>query len=137
MEVAPEVVEDGPERRAGRFGWAADNPLVRAIARVRAPLAAKLLVGFALVAALLALLAGLGLVSLGQSNTRGRQLLNLQGLTAYKQLLVTDGTGSQPASRTEQGMGSPAAPCWATSPSSTVRTHTASWTRASARASAA
>jgi signal transduction histidine kinase len=93
MEIAPEVVEDGPERRAGRFGWAANNPLARAIARVRAPLAAKLLVGFALVAALLALLAGLGLVSLGQSNTRGKQLLDLQQLTAYEQLLVTDSKG--------------------------------------------
>jgi signal transduction histidine kinase len=78
-----------PKRRS----WMGDNLAVRGVGRIPLPLWGKLLAGFALVAALLALVAGLGLVSLGQSNTRGKQLLNLQQLTAYEQLLLTDATG--------------------------------------------
>jgi len=59
-----------------RRSWVSDNPVVRGVGRIPLPLGAKLLAGFALVALLLALVAGLGLLSLGQSNTRGKQLLN-------------------------------------------------------------
>ena len=76
-----------------RRSWVSDNPVVRGVGRIPLPLGAKLLAGFALVALLLAVVAGLGLLSLGQSNTRGKQLLNLQQLTGYEQLLLTDATG--------------------------------------------
>jgi len=73
-----------------RRNWASDNPAVRAVGRIPLPLGAKLLAGFALVAALLALVAVLGLVSLGQSNTRGKQLQSLRQQTAYEQQLLAD-----------------------------------------------
>ena len=72
------------------LGRGADNPLVRAVGRLRLPLGAKLLGGFALIAALLAIAIVLGLIALGDSNSRGKQLLNLQKETAYEQLLLTD-----------------------------------------------
>jgi signal transduction histidine kinase len=73
-----------------RRNWASDNPAVRAVGRIPLPLGAKLLAGFALVAVLLALVAVLGLVSLGQSNTRGKQLQSLRQQTAYQQQLLAD-----------------------------------------------
>ncbi len=77
-----------PEEKRRR--WASDNPLVRTIGRVPLPLGGKLLVGFAVVAALLALVGALGLVSLSQSNSRGEQLRKLQQTAAYAQLLLGD-----------------------------------------------
>jgi signal transduction histidine kinase len=91
MEIAPEAVEvppDAPQRRLS----ATENPIVRAIGRVPLPLGAKLLIGFALVAALLALSAALGLVALSQSNSRGGQLRMLQQTAAYARLLEGDAT---------------------------------------------
>jgi signal transduction histidine kinase len=79
-----------PERK--RFAWASDNRLVRGVGRVPLPLGGKLLIGFAVVAALLALVAVLGLVSLSQSNSRGERLRSLQQTAAYAQLLAGDGT---------------------------------------------
>ncbi len=77
-------------RAAGRtFGWAA---LVRAVARVPLPIRAKQLFGTLAVAALLALVAVLGLVALGQSNSRGTELRRLQQQGVYEQLLLTDAT---------------------------------------------
>src|SRR5438093_2172489 len=67
-----------------------DNPLVRAVGRVPMPLGGKLLVGFAVVAALLAVVAVLGLVTLSQSNARGEKLRSLQQTAAYAQLLAGD-----------------------------------------------
>jgi hypothetical protein len=60
MEV-PEPVDDA--RRERTFGWAS---LVHVVARVPLPIRAKQLVGTIAVAALLALVAVLGLVALGQ-----------------------------------------------------------------------
>jgi signal transduction histidine kinase len=76
-----------PERKR----WTADNPVVRGVGRVPLPLGGKLLVGFAVVAALLAIVAVLGLIALSQSNTRGRRLESLQTTAEYAQLLATDG----------------------------------------------
>ena len=68
------------------------NPLVRAVARVPLPIRAKQLFGSLVVAALLALVAVLGLVALGQSNSRGTELRRLQQQGGYEQLLLTDAT---------------------------------------------
>ena len=68
------------------------EPLVRAVARVPLPIRAKQLFGTIAVAALLALVAVLGLVALGQSNARGTQLRRLQQQGVYEQLLHTDAT---------------------------------------------
>jgi signal transduction histidine kinase len=68
------------------------NPLVRAVARVPLPIRTKQLVGSVAVAALLALVAVLGLVALGQSNSRGAELRRLQKQAVYEQLLLTDAT---------------------------------------------
>jgi signal transduction histidine kinase len=87
MTIAHDAAGAGPEPRRG---WTTDNPLVRAVARVRLPLGAKLVAGFAVVSALLVIGYSLGLVALSQSNSRGTQLLDLQQQTAYEQILATD-----------------------------------------------
>jgi signal transduction histidine kinase len=68
------------------------DPLVRAVARVPLPIRAKQLFGSFAVAALLALVAVLGLIALGQSNSRGTELRRLQQQGGYEQLLLTDAT---------------------------------------------
>ena len=75
-----------------RWTWATDNPLARGIGRIPLPLGAKLLAGFALIAVLLGLVAALGLAALGQSNSRGKQLRELQEQAVYTQLLLGDAT---------------------------------------------
>ena len=87
MEVAPEPIDVA--RRERTFGWAS---LVRVVARVPLPIRAKQLFGSVAVAALLALVAVLGLVALGQSNSRGTELRRLQQQGGYEQLLLTDAT---------------------------------------------
>ena len=62
------------------------------VARVPLPIRAKQLFGTLAVAALLALVAVLGLVALGQSNSRGTELRRLQQQGVYEQLLQTDAT---------------------------------------------
>ena len=71
------------------FGW---GSLVRVVARVPLPIRAKQLFGTAAIAVLLALVAVLGLVALGQSNSRGTELRRLQQQGVYEQLLLTDAT---------------------------------------------
>src|SRR5262249_31467970 len=71
------------------------DPLVGAVARVPLPIRAKQLIGTFAVAALLALVAVLGLVALGQSNSRGTELRRLQQQGGYEQLLLTDATQLQ------------------------------------------
>src|SRR5262245_19198838 len=87
LDVPPETV-DVP-RRERTFGWAA---LVGVVARVPLPIRAKQLFGTFAVAALLALVAVLGFVALGQSNSRGTELRRLQQEGGYEQLLLTDAT---------------------------------------------
>jgi signal transduction histidine kinase len=79
------LMEVAPEERTFRWG-----SLVRAVARVPLPIRAKQLFGSVAVAALLALVAVLGLVALGQSNSRGTELRRLQQQGGYEQLLLTD-----------------------------------------------
>jgi signal transduction histidine kinase len=69
---------------------AADNPLVRAVGRVPLPLGAKLIAGFAVVAALLAVVAVLGLVALNKSNSRGVKLPELKRDAFYERVLQAD-----------------------------------------------
>jgi signal transduction histidine kinase len=74
-----------------------DHPLVRAVERISLPLRAKLLIGFGAVGVLLALAIVLGLVALGQSNSRGEQLRRLQQRAVYVQIALTDATRLQQA----------------------------------------
>ena len=87
MDLASEPVDVA--RRERTLGWAS---LVRAVGRVPLPIRAKQLFGTLAVAALLALVAVLGLVALGQSNSRGTELRKLQQRAVYEQLLLTDAT---------------------------------------------
>jgi signal transduction histidine kinase len=89
MAIAHDAAGAGPEPRR-RSGWVADNPLVRAVARVRLPLGAKLVVGFGVVGALLVIGYSLGLVALSQSNSRGTQLFDLQQQAEFEQILAAD-----------------------------------------------
>src|SRR5215475_10852172 len=84
-----EPVEAAPVSHR-RFGRAADNPLVRAVGRVRLPLGAKLIAGFAVVAALLTVVAVLGLVALNGSNSRGLELPGLRRDALYEHVLQAD-----------------------------------------------
>jgi signal transduction histidine kinase len=85
------IAHDAPAASEGRR-WAADNRLVRSVGRVPLPLGAKLIAGFLAIGALLALVAALGLVALGRSNSRGEQLRRLQQRAVYYQLVLTDAT---------------------------------------------
>jgi signal transduction histidine kinase len=91
-DIAHEPVEVSPDVPVEQ---ASGNALVRAVGRIPLPLRAKLLIGFALVAGLLALSAALGLVALDQSNSRGKQLRRLQQTAAYARLLEGDATQLQ------------------------------------------
>jgi signal transduction histidine kinase len=86
MDVQSEVTHLAPRRIPG---W---STLLREVARVPLPIRAKQLIGSLVVAALLALVAVLGLLALGQSNSRGTELRRLQKKGAYEQLLLTDAT---------------------------------------------
>ena len=79
-----------PASRGGLFEWASDHPFVRAVGRVPLPLGAKLSTGFAVVAALLVIGYVLGLVALGQSNSRGQRLQKLQAAEAYVEQVKAD-----------------------------------------------
>jgi signal transduction histidine kinase len=87
MAIAHDV---SPPSKPSRLDWLGDNPLVRAIGRVPLPLGGKLLIGSAVVAALLALVAALGLLSLNQSNSRGEQLRSLQQTRAFARIVEAD-----------------------------------------------
>jgi signal transduction histidine kinase len=86
MEIAPEAVEPAAPKRQ-RFGL---NGLVGTVGRVPLPLGAKLIVGFAVVAALLVVGYALGIAALSQSNSRGKRLQTLQATEAYVQQLKAD-----------------------------------------------
>jgi signal transduction histidine kinase len=95
MAMSHDLSANAPEERKGTPGWVSENPLVRGVARLPLPIRAKQLIGSAAVAVLLALVAILGLVALGQSNSRGTELRKLQQQGAYEQLLLTDATQLQ------------------------------------------
>jgi signal transduction histidine kinase len=80
----------GPSDRAPALGLGrADNPLVRAVGRAPVTLRTKLLVAFAVIAALLVAVAVLGLRVLGQSNSRVESLGTLQLRASTYQALQT------------------------------------------------
>jgi len=89
-EIAQPPVEVTAGAAQARAGPASDNPLVRAVGRIPLRLRAKLLIGFAVVGLLLALVAVLGLVALGQSNSRSTDLRKLQGQAVVERILLTD-----------------------------------------------
>jgi signal transduction histidine kinase len=97
MDIAREPVEASQSAERARFWRASDNALARAVGRIPLPLGAKLLIGFGAVAALLAVGYVLGLVALGQSNSRSVQLRRLQQRAVYEQLLLTDARTLQAA----------------------------------------
>src|SRR5439155_20123322 len=98
-------------KRRKWLGWLGDNPLVRAIGRIPLPLGGKLLVGFAVIAALLALLAALGLVALNQSNSRGEQLRSLQQTFAFARIVEADANQlSALVAQRSGGVGPPGTP---------------------------
>jgi len=96
-DLAHEPVEAAEGAQGSPLPRDSDHPLVRAVERITLPLRAKLLIGFALVGALLALAIALGLVALGQSNSRGEQLRRLQRRAVFVQLVLTDATQLQSA----------------------------------------
>jgi signal transduction histidine kinase len=96
MEIAPEAAEASPAAPQRRIRTT-DNPIMRAVARLPLPLGAKLLIGFALVAGLLGLIAALGLAALSQSNSRGAELRRLQQEAVYEQRLLGDASQLQSA----------------------------------------
>src|SRR5439155_1376398 len=71
------------------LGGGADNPLVRAVGRAPVTVRTKLLVAFAVIAALLVAVAVLGLRVLGQSNARVESLGTLQRRAGTYQSLQT------------------------------------------------
>ena len=89
-ESAQTPAEVAPGATQARAEPTSDNPLVRAVGRIPLPLRTKLLAGFAVVGALLALVAVLGLVALGQSNSRGTELRKLQQQAVLEENLLTD-----------------------------------------------
>jgi signal transduction histidine kinase len=87
MAIAHDAAAQSEPRRRNLV---TDNPLVRAVGRVPVPLGAKLIAGFAVVAALLAVVAALGLVALNKSNSRGLQLPTLKQDALYEHVLKSD-----------------------------------------------
>ncbi|HLX77785.1 MAG TPA: histidine kinase dimerization/phospho-acceptor domain-containing protein, partial [Acidimicrobiales bacterium] len=94
MAIARDAVAT---RERKRWDWLADNPLVRAVGRVPLPIGAKLIAGFAIVGALLAIVAALGLVALGQSNSRSKQLPVLAEDAFFEGLVAEDASQLQTA----------------------------------------
>ena len=70
----------------------ADNPLVRAVARIPAKLRTKLLASFLTIAALLVLVSLLGVRVLGQANSRSERLKTLQTHRAGYETLLAQAT---------------------------------------------
>jgi HAMP domain-containing protein len=83
-------IAQAPVEPTAKRAWserAADNPLVGAVGRVPLSLRAKLLIGFGVVGALLAIGYVLGFVALGQANSRGSELRRLQQTAKSAQLI--------------------------------------------------
>src|SRR5690348_11140979 len=75
-----------------RIFTSADNPVVRAVARLPAKLRTKLLASFLAIAALLVLVSLLGVRVLGQANSRSEGLKALQNHRAAYQALEGQAT---------------------------------------------
>jgi len=83
----PEVVEAPPERRRAGTLAGIESRIARVVARAPASVRTKLLVSFLVIAALLVLVAVLGLRVLGQANARVGRLGTLQARSAQYQTL--------------------------------------------------
>ena len=90
MTEAVAAAGGGADADKRRLLSRADNPLVRAVGRLPVKVRTKLLVAFLSIAALLVLLALLGLRVLGQSNLRAERLGALQVRVAGYQQLEAD-----------------------------------------------
>jgi signal transduction histidine kinase len=84
----------------------AETRLAGAAARLPVSVRAKLLVGFAIIGGLLALVAVLGLLALRDSNNRGAQLRKLQQTAAYDQRLLGDALNLQTLFQVRSQLGS-------------------------------
>jgi len=89
MAIGSGAMREAAAERRSRFGRA-DNRFVRAVARAPVSVRTKLLVGFAAIAGLLVLVGALGLVALGQSNSRVQRLGDLQARAAAYNGLQSD-----------------------------------------------
>jgi signal transduction histidine kinase len=89
MSVAAQSGSNAAERR---LFTRTDNPLVRAVARLPAKLRTKLLAAFLAIAALLVLVALLGVRVLGQSNSRSERIKTLEKHAAGYVALNTQAT---------------------------------------------
>ena len=83
----PEVVEAPPDRRRSVAFAGIESRIARVVARAPASVRTKLLVSFLVIAALLVLVAVLGLRVLGQANARVGRLGTLQARSAQYQTL--------------------------------------------------
>src|SRR5947209_7990399 len=90
MSTAAHIPRAGGAVR--RLFTSADNPLVRAVARLPARLQTKLLASFLAIAALLVLVSLLGVRVLGQSNSRSENLKTLQTHRAGYQAIQAQAT---------------------------------------------
>jgi signal transduction histidine kinase len=81
-----------PDAAVRRLFTRADNPLVRAVARLPAKLRTKLLAAFLAIAALLVLVSLLGVRVLGQANSRSERLQTLQTHRAGYQAIEAQAT---------------------------------------------
>jgi signal transduction histidine kinase len=84
------ITHDAAAPPRKRTDWLADNPLVRSIGRIPLPLGGKLLFGFTAIAALLGVVAALGLLALNQSNSRAQELRSLRRTAVFAQLMQAD-----------------------------------------------
>jgi len=90
MTIGSGAMTESPvAKRRSVFGRAVD-PIVRAVAQAPVSVRTKLLVGFFVIAALLVVVAALGLVALGQSNARVQRLSDLQSRAATFHGLQSD-----------------------------------------------
>ena len=76
--VRSHALSEAPLGARAPHGSRADNPLVRAVGRVPVKVRTKLLVAFAVIAALLVAIAALGVRVLGQADSRIESLGTLQ-----------------------------------------------------------
>jgi signal transduction histidine kinase len=90
MSVAANIPRPGAAVR--RLFTRADNPVVRAVARLPAKLRTKLLASFLAIAALLVLVSLLGVRVLGQANSRSARLQTLQAHRAGYQAIDAQAT---------------------------------------------
>ena len=91
-ELVPGIHRSTAAGFVRRLFTRADNPLVRAVARIPAKLRTKLLAAFLAIAALLVFVSLLGVHVLGQANSRSERLKTLQTHRAGYETLLAQAT---------------------------------------------